>query len=191
VADDAAARILAFTELIEGMKEQTRTAWSSGGRRESVAEHSWRLAMLACAVAPHLPGVDQGRLIELCLAHDLGEVFDGDVSAPLQDPAGTKESTERSAVARIAATLGGTAGERLQSLWEEYNAGASPEARAAKALDKIETIIQHNQGANPPDFDYAYNLAYGADLAAVAPVIAEMRRLVDERTASRADSSGA
>ena len=59
---------------------------------------------------------------------------------------------------------------------------ATPEARAVKALDKLETIIQHNQGANPPDFDYAFNLHYGRSHtdAASEPVLAEIRALVDE-----------
>lgn len=183
---DAAARILGFVEQIEGMKTQTRTAWASNGRHESVAEHSWRLAMLALAAAPHLPGVDARLLVELCLVHDLGEVFEGDIAAPAQDEGGTKEASEREAISRLADELKGPAADRIRALWEEYSAGQTPAARAAKALDKIETIVQHNQGDNPPEFDYGYNLAYGASLAHDAPLLVELRRIVDEGTRSRA-----
>lgn len=182
----AAARIVRFVEQIEGMKVQTRTAWASNGRHESVAEHSWRLAMLALAAAPHLPDVDAGHLVELCLVHDLGEVFEGDVAAPVQDDGESKEASEREAIARLTGEIGGATAGRIRSLWEEYNAARTPAARAAKALDKIETIVQHNQGDNPADFDYGYNLAYGASLAHDAPLLVELRRIADEATGRRA-----
>ena len=185
-AATAAARIVRFVEQIEGMKVQTRTAWSSNGRHESIAEHSWRLAMLALAAAPHLPDVDARHLVELCLVHDLGEVFEGDVAAPAQGDDGSKEASEREAITRLTGELGGAAAERIRALWEEYNAARTPAARAAKALDKIETIVQHNQGENPPDFDYGYNLSYGASLAHDAPLLVELRRIVDEGTGRRA-----
>lgn len=51
--------------------------------------------------------------------------------------------------------------EEVVALWDEYEEGATPEARLAKGLDKLETILQHTQGANPPDFDYRFNLGYG------------------------------
>jgi putative hydrolase of HD superfamily len=179
--------VLEFVRLLEGMKTHTRTAWSSTGRHESIAEHSWRVAMLALTLAPSLPSVDPLRLLEICLVHDLGEVFEGDISAPLQDTAGAeKERIEREAVERLASTIGGETGERVLALWSEYAAASSPEARAAKVLDKLETIIQHNQGRNPSEFDYEYNLGYGASLAHDAPILRRLRELVDEETRSKA-----
>jgi putative hydrolase of HD superfamily len=84
--------------------------------------------------------------------------------------------------------------ERLRSeivaLWDEYEAASSPEARVAKALDKIETILQHNQGSNPPDFDYAFNLDYGRRYAEVHPVIEALRAIADEGTRRRASGAG-
>ena len=86
--------------------------------------------------------------------------------------------------------------ERLLALWDEYEAAATPEARAVKALDKMETILQHSQGDNPPDFDYGFNLTYGRDYAQHDEVPRALRTLVDEATARRmaiprADSSSA
>ena len=186
-AADTARRLYDFIAEIEGMKVQTRTAWSSNGRQESVAEHSWRLAMIAFALAPHLPRIDRGRLLEMCLVHDLGEVFEGDISAPAQDPHdGAKARQERDAVEMLREHLGGEAGEKLYELWEEYEAGASPEARVAKVLDKLETIIQHNQGDNPAGFDYGYNLGYGAHLPHDSEVLRELRALADRGTRERA-----
>jgi putative hydrolase of HD superfamily len=76
------------------------------------------------------------------------------------------------------------------SLWEDYEFARTPEARIVKALDKIETIIQHNQGLNPADFDYAFNLQYGRNYADVHPVISQLRTLVDSATRSHAAAAG-
>lgn len=184
-----ARALLEFTRTLDGLKTHTRTAWTASGRKESIADHSLRLTLLAFAIAPELPGIDAHRLVELCLVHDLGETFEGDISAPLQPGAEDEKSRqEREAIERLAAILGGPAADRLRARVAEYAAGASAEARVAKALDKIETIIQHNQGDNPPDFDYEFNLGYGADLALDADILEALRRLVDDETRGRARS---
>jgi putative hydrolase of HD superfamily len=71
------------------------------------------------------------------------------------------------------------------SLWDEYEAATSVEARLAKGLDKLETILQHTQGANPPDFDYAFNLAYGRQYTSADPLLAAIRARLDQETARR------
>ncbi|MDQ0270427.1 hypothetical protein J2S17_002302 [Cytobacillus purgationiresistens] len=58
-----------------------------------------------------------------------------------------------------------------------------------KAIDKIETIIQHNQGANPPDFDYFFNLEYGKKQALFDPIIQSIREMVDQETQIQIDKS--
>lgn len=62
----------------------------------------------------------------------------------------------------------------------------SPEARLAKALDKLETILQHTQGRNPADFDYRFNLTYGRQYTEGHPVLAAVRALLDDETERRA-----
>ena len=64
-----------------------------------------------------------------------------------------------------------------------YEECRTPEARWVKALDKAETILQHNQGANPEGFDYAFNLGYGAAWFGGDALLSELRRLLDEETA--------
>lgn len=68
------------------------------------------------------------------------------------------------------------------SLWNEYNNCSTPEAHLVKALDKAETILQHNQGKNPPDFDYAFNLTYGASYFKGDPRLEELRSILDAET---------
>ena len=78
----------------------------------------------------------------------------------------------------------------ILELWDEYEAASSPEARVAKGLDKLETILQHTQGRNPDDFDYAFNLDYGQRYTAADPVLAALRSRLDEVTAQRARDAG-
>lgn len=78
-------------------------------------------------------------------------------------------------------------------MWDDYEDVQSHEAEVAKAFDKIETILQHNQGRNPEGFDYAFNLEYGRRYTDAVPIAAEIRDLVDADTAEhvkRAQNGG-
>jgi len=77
--------------------------------------------------------------------------------------------------------------QTITALWDEYEAASSPEARAAKALDKLETILQHTQGANPSDFDYRFNLDYGRAFTEGHPAIVKLRAVLDRETERLAD----
>jgi putative hydrolase of HD superfamily len=179
-------RIRRFIREAELLKVQERTAWNREGKRESVAEHSWRLALLVLAMEEQLEGFDTARLLRLALVHDLGEAFDGDVSAALETDPDGKEEREQAGVERLTAELPSPARERITALWAEYTRGESPEARAVKALDKIETIIQHNQGRNPAGFDYRFNLDYGRGYEDVSAAVRQLRDLADRETERRA-----
>ena len=177
--------LLCFLQEAEGLKSVERTAWTSSGRRESTAEHSWRLALLAWALLDRYPRLDHAKVLALCLVHDLGERDCGDRSASdLPDPA-AKRREEQACLRRLAALLPAPKGEELLALWEEYDAAATQEARLVKALDKAETILQHNQGANPPEFDYAFNLEYGKKYFEYDPLLRNLRALLDEQTRER------
>lgn len=176
-------RYLRFVREAERLKDTLRSTHTSQGRHESTAEHSWRLALLALALAGERPGLDSERVLGMCLIHDLGEAYEGDIPAVEQTDPAAKAATERSAVDRLTALLPEAAARRIRSLWEEYEECRTPEARWVKALDKAETILQHNQGANPEGFDYAFNLGYGAAWFGGDALLSELRRLLDEETA--------
>jgi putative hydrolase of HD superfamily len=173
---------LQFIREAERLKNVLRSGHTSSGRPESTAEHTWRLCLLAITFQDLLAPLDFERVLKLCVVHDLGEAIHGDVPAPVQTPAHDKSDNERRDLIQLSAALPGHVQAHLLALWEEYDAAATIEAKVVKALDKIETIIQHNQGANPPGFDYAFNIQYGSAYASVHPVIAELRALVDEET---------
>ena len=189
MTEDDLLGTLAVLRDAERLKYVTRTSWTSSGARESVAEHTWRLALMAIAFERELGGVDMAKLLKICVIHDLGEAIGGDISATLQSPGGKAEA-ERRDLLTLLEPLPETTRRAITSLWDEYEAAASPEARLAKALDKLETIMQHNQGDNPADFDYAFNLTYGTRFTADHPLIVAIRRILDEETRARAAGRG-
>jgi putative hydrolase of HD superfamily len=186
--------VLEFLRAAERLKVMTRSAYTSAGRAESVAEHSWRVCLMALVLRHEFPGVDLGKLIAMCVIHDLGEAIGGDVPAPEQaarlarDPTATKSAKEREDLLTLLAPLPEHTRAEITALWDEYESATSPEGRIAKALDKLETILQHTQGANPPDFDYRFNLAYGRAFTADHPAIVRLRRVLDEETGRLADN---
>ena len=178
--------VIQFLQSAETLKNVTRTAWTSAGHQESVAEHTWRLSLMAVVLESAFPGIDMAKLMKMCVIHDLGEAISGDISATLQPPQG-KAAQERLDLLKLLEPLPGRVRDEIVQLWDEYESAATPEARVAKALDKLETIMQHNQGRNPPDFDYAFNLDYGRRFTADDPVIVEMRRILDAETQAHAE----
>ncbi|MFK0038112.1 HD domain-containing protein [Pseudomonas monteilii] len=173
---------LEFLRQAEKLKSVTRSAHTSTGRRESTAEHSWRLALLALVFEEDLGDVDICKVLKLCLVHDLGEALNGDVPAPEAQAMPDKGMGERQDLLAITSTLEPSMQDNIVALFDEYEAATSPEAKVVKALDKIETILQHTQGENPPGFDYAFNLEYGRRYTDAIPFLASLRRALDEET---------
>lgn len=178
--------ILQFLREAERLKNVYRTSWTSGGQRESAASHTWRLCLMALVFERNFPGLDIGRLLKICIVHDLGEAIGGDIPAIYQQRDAPKAGQERKDLLILLEPLPEALKHEIVSLWDEYEAAASPEARLAKALDKLETLLQHNQGANPPDFDYAFNLEYGRTFTDAIPFVAELRAIIDAETAQKA-----
>lgn len=179
------AGTLAFIRAAERLKDTHRSGWTSSGLQDTAAGHTWRLCLLAMVLHPAFPDVNLERLLKICLIHDLGEAIGGDIPAPEQASRPDKPATERADLIRLLAPLPAPTRDGLLSLWEEYEAAATPEARVAKALDKLETIIQHNQGANPDGFDYDFNLEYGRRYTDWHPLLARIRAELDRETALR------
>ncbi|MGM3277693.1 HD domain-containing protein [Ralstonia sp. 24A2] len=183
---------LDFLREAERLKNVLRSGYTSTGRPESTAEHSWRLSLMAIVFADALKELDLLKVLQLCVVHDLGEAIHGDVPATHQHAHPNKSMQERLDLLQLTHMLDTPARNAIVALWDEYEAAATPEARAVKALDKLETILQHNQGANPDDFDYAFNLGYGQRYMQAAPLFAMLRELLDAQTRQRiADSTPA
>ena len=177
--------LLAFIPAAERLKDTARSGWTSSGRQDTVAGHTWRLCLMALVFHPYFPETDLARLLKICILHDLGEAVHGDIPAPQQSTPGGKGITERADLLEFLTPLPEPLRREFLGLWEEYEAALTSEAQLAKALDKLETIIQHNQGANPAGFDYDFNLEYGRKYTDVHPLLAELRGQLDAMTRRR------
>lgn len=180
------AGILDFLRAAERLKNVTRSAYTSEGHPESVAEHTWRLCLMALLFHDRFPELDFAKLIKICIVHDLGEAIGGDIPAPQQSATKEKSEQERIDLLELLEPLPQRLRDEVTGLWDAYEAATCPEAKLAKGLDKLETILQHNQGQNPPDFDYRFNLEYGAGYTAEPPLVAAIRSALDEETERRA-----
>jgi len=143
------ARILDFLALSERLKLELRHSWLSDGRQESVAEHSWQMALMALLIHRHLAEpVDIGRVLRMVLVHDLVEAEVGDVPFFATGERKTgKAERERQAILSIRDRLPGPPGQEIHDLWHEYEDRKTAESRFASALDHLEVQIQHNLAA--------------------------------------------
>jgi putative hydrolase of HD superfamily len=189
MSSDRLSGALDFLREAERLKSTLRSGYTSTGRPESTAEHTWRLCLMALVFSDEFENVDLMHLIKLCIVHDLGEALSGDIPAVLQTEGSGKSAQERADLEVLTKALHPTKRAEILALWEEYEAASSAEAILAKGLDKLETILQHNQGQNPASFDYAFNLGYGRKQTAAHPVLAEIRAILDQETRERAEGS--
>ena len=173
---------LEIVHACEGLKNVTRHCDTSSGRRESVAEHSWRLALMAAFLREQLPGIDADRAMELCLVHDLGELFTGDV--PAFEKTDSDRARERAAYRTWVEALPEPLRVRLTGLCAELEAGTSPEAKLCRALDRLEALIQHNEAdiASWLPLEYDLQQTYGLGECAFDPWVNGLRRLVLEES---------
>lgn len=146
LATEVAEGIVEVLTLAERLKRELRHSWLSDGRQESVAEHTWLMSIAAILLSPHLEHpVDLGHTLKLIALHDIAEAITGDI--PSFETSARKDSKaqdEAQAMATIATMLPPASASLLLSLWQEYEDAATPEAKFARALDKLEVQHQHN-----------------------------------------------
>jgi putative hydrolase of HD superfamily len=186
VTPEDLAALRAFLARAGALKDTLRSGFTQGGRREDAAAHSWRVALLALSLSEARPDLNPARVLALALVHDLPEAVVGDAPAIEGPDPAAKSAAERAGLGDLLADAPVALAARLSALWEEYEAAATPEARWVKALDKIETLMTHAEGANPPGFDYAFNLRYGRAATDAEPLAAALRALLDAETAAQA-----
>lgn len=170
-----ARALIDFLRVMERLKDAPRHCWTTGGRRESVAEHSWRVALMAMLMADEFPEAHMDKVIRMCLVHDIGEAITGDI------PTFIKTDADRVVEGReVDALIGGLPApwpETLGALFEEMDAQQTLEARIYKALDRMEAIQSHNESdpATWLPLEYELNLTYGVSNAAFHPYLANLR----------------
>ena len=177
-----AKELLRVLHTAERLKDETRHCCTSGGRHESVAEHSWRLALTALFLRDEFPALDIDRVIRMCLIHDLGECFTGDIPSFLKS--GGDEERERSALETWVASLPAPYSVELKTLYAEMDALETDEARLYKALDKLEAVIQHNESdiATWLPREYELNLTYADENVAFSDYLKRLREEIRRET---------
>lgn len=177
-----AKELLRVLHTAERLKDETRHCYTSSGRHESVAEHSWRLALTALFLRDEFPALDIDRVIRMCLIHDLGECFTGDIPSFLKS--GGDEERERSALETWVASLPAPYSVELKTLYAEMDALETDEARLYKALDKLEAVIQHNESdiATWLPREYELNLTYADENVAFSDYLKRLREEIRRET---------
>jgi putative hydrolase of HD superfamily len=183
-------RYLEILHTFEKLKHVTRHCYMQGGRQESVAEHSHRLAIMAYFVKDEFPKVDIEKVIKMCLFHDLGEAFTGDIPAFEKVP-GHRER-EQAQLRAWFETFPEPSRMEFLSLQREMNEMETGEARLYKALDNLEAVIQHNESdiSTWLPLEYDLQLVYGEDKVAFSPYLQELKAVIDTWTRRKIAEEG-
>lgn len=181
--------LLEILHTTERLKDTTRHCYTSGGRHESVGEHSWRAALMAYFLRDEFPEADMDKVIRMCLIHDLGEIFTGDI--PTFDKKAVDEDTEEALLYRWVEELPPPYAAEMRALYEEMAQKKTLEARIYKAIDGLEAVIQHNESdiSTWIPHEYELNLIYANDKVAFSDYLKEFRAAVYEETVEKIEKS--
>ena len=183
------SEFLKVVHLAEKLKCNTRHCYTSSGRRESVAEHSWRLSLMAMLISYEFPEADTDKVIRMCLIHDLGEAFCGDI--PSFAKTAEDEKREEGEFDAWVASFPEPEKTQWQELLCEMNAMESLEAKIYKALDKLEAVIQHDESdiSTWIPLEYELNLVYGNENVQFSDYLKELKAEIDKMTVEKLDNA--
>jgi len=181
---------LDMLHIAERLKDTMRHCTTTQGRRESVAEHSWRVALMAFFLKGEFPTLDMDRVICMCLIHDLGECFTGDIPTFLKTE--SDRETEGDLLLRWVRSLPEPVRSDMTALYAEMDAQETAESKVCKALDKLEAVIQHNESplATWEAHEYDLNRTYAFDRTAFDPWLAALRREILRDTEEKIANEG-
>ncbi|MBQ4424782.1 MAG: HD domain-containing protein [Lachnospiraceae bacterium] len=166
---------LDILHVAERLKDTPRHCTSSKGRVESVAEHSWRVSLMAFLLTHEFPELDTGRVIRMCLIHDLGECFTGDI--PVFQKTARDSEREDALLYDWVRSLPSAISKEMTALYAEMNAQETAEAKLYKSLDKLEAVIQHNESPLETwePHEYPLNKSYAFDTVAWSGWLSRLR----------------
>ena len=175
------ARTLIDTLAVAGrLKDTTRHCYTPGGRHESVAEHSWRITLMAYWISDEFPEANLEKLLKMCLIHDLGEAFTGDI--PSFEKTEVNEEREAELLFKWMKSLPEPFATEMMELYREMEERKTLEARIYKALDNMEALISHNESDIQTwlPLEYDLQMTYGNDKVAFSEYLTELRDMIRE-----------
>lgn len=158
------ARALLDALLVaERLKDTVRHCYTKNGRRESVAEHCWMTTLMAFFMKDEFPDADMDKVIRMCIIHDLGECFTGDI--PVFDKSKEHEIREDELLLEWVESLPSPVSEEMKALYAEMGQRETTEAKLYKAIDSLEAVMQHNISdiSTWIPLEYELNMTYGSD----------------------------
>ncbi|WP_295151932.1 HD family hydrolase [uncultured Ruminococcus sp.] len=181
---------LDIIHIAERLKDTPRHCTTSRGRTESVAEHSWRISLMALLLRNEFPDADIDKVVNMCLIHDLGECFTGDIPTFLKTDAERK--TEDSLLKKWIDSMPVEVADDLTALFSEMEAQKTTEAKIYKALDKLEALIQHNESPlnTWSENEFELNKTYAFDTVSFSEWLTELRKAILEDTIEKISAEG-
>ena len=176
-----------FLKVAERLKCNTRHSYTSSGRHESVAEHSWRLTVMAYFMQDEFPEADIDKVIKMCMFHDMGEAITGDI--PAFEKTSADSDNENHVMEELLDTLPEPYRTDLKDLFAEMEALETLEAKIYKALDKLEALIQHNEAdlSTWIPLEYDLQMTYGTEECSFSEYMKSLRDMVREDSRKKAD----
>lgn len=168
--------------IAERLKDTTRHCYTAKGRHESVAEHSWMMTLMAFFMRDEFPEADMDKVIRMCIIHDLGECFTGDI--PAFDKNETHEKTEEDLLYKWVSSLPENYAAETRELYEEMAQRKTVEARIYKSIDSLEALVQHNISdlSTWIPREYDLNMTYADDKVGFSEYLTKLRDAVREDT---------
>ena len=178
-------KLLEVLQIAETLKDTTRHCYTSKGRRESVAEHSWMVTLMAFLLRDQFPEADMDKVIRMCLIHDLGEVFTGDI--PAFQKTTEQETKETDLLAQWVGSLPEPYATEMSGLYLEMAQQQTVEAKIYKALDGLEAVIQHNFSdlSTWLPLEYELNQTYANDKVAFSKYLTDLRQEILKDTLNK------
>ncbi len=171
--------------VVERLKDTTRHCYTSKGRHESVAEHSWMMTVMAFFMKNEFPKADMNKVIQMCIIHDLGECFTGDIPTFMKTE--EDECTEESLLNSWIDSLPETAKVEMKALFKEMEERKSIESKIYKAIDSLEALIQHNFSdiSTWSKNEFSLNLTYADDRVVFSKYLSDLRNAIIEDTINK------
>lgn len=182
-------KLLEALKIAERLKDATRHCYTSKGRHESVAEHSWRITLMAYWVGDEFPEANLEKIMKMCLIHDLGEAFTGDI--PTFDKTEADEQREADLLGEWVKQLPQPFADEMQELYREMEERKTLEARIYKALDSLEALIQHNESdiSTWIPLEYDLQMTYGNDKVQFSEYLTRLRDEVRNDSVQKIEES--